>query len=107
MKGTGWTLIIAAVILHFTMIRWENATWGDSHIFAFFHAKPFTKLVREHGTKVITHNKRLSCVLGLLVPAIMTTSGFALIIRASDNEQQTRKWKHGSHGQSRLRRIQS
>ena len=91
MKGTGWTLIIAAVILHFTIIEWHAATSGRGHIFAFLFARSSTKLVGEHGKEVRTFNKQLSGVLGLVVPAAMIAGGFVLINRAFDNEEQAKK----------------
>ena len=69
LKVIGWTLVAAAVLLHFSVCRWDEP-FGSDVIFFFVYARQNVPLP-------------VAGVLGLVLPALAAGTGFAFITRAN------------------------
>lgn len=84
MKVLGWTLIVAAILMHFCFCDWCDPTssiYADRQIVAWFYAKEMFRYVTEvsrYGSPSYGYNTAGAGFWGLVIPALVAGSGFAL-----------------------------
>lgn len=73
----GWTLLGAAVLLHFSVIEWGTGG-GARHIILFFHARDQFRLSGDSST----YNVAGASFWGLVIPFLLAGAAIAVITRA-------------------------
>lgn len=97
MKAIGWTLIAAAVLMHFCFCEWDE--WdaygrnSESQIVGFIYAKETAR--REIAGRE-GYNTAGAGFWGLVLPTLMAGGGIALIKYGGDKEKRHRRSSTGT-----------
>ena len=82
MQVFGWTLIVAAVLTHFSFCEWEERG-GNSQIVFFIHAREQFRGDITRYSNNPRYNLPCAGILGLVVPVILGGGGIALLCHDS------------------------
>jgi hypothetical protein len=80
LQVVGWTLIVAAVLMHFSVCEWDSTT-RNSQIIWFVHAREQFIEHDHFGNPTDKYNIFGAGFWGLVIPVCIAGSGIAIINR--------------------------
>jgi len=81
MKVLGWTLLIASILLHFSVCEWRERGSSSSRIIGFVHAREQFRVRTGPSPFSYTYNVLGAGFWGLVIPALLAGGGVFLIVK--------------------------